>query len=62
MQEMQETWVWLLGLEDPLEEGIVTTPVLLPGESHGQRSLMGYSPWGLKELDTPSNWTHIYLT
>ena len=22
------------------------TPVLLPGESHGQRSLMGYSPWG----------------
>ena len=28
------------------------TPVLLPGESHGQRSLMGCSPWGNKELDT----------
>ena len=28
------------------------TPVLLPGESHGQRSLMGYSPWGHKELDS----------
>ena len=28
------------------------TPVLLPGESHGQRSLVGYSPWGHKELDT----------
>ena len=28
------------------------TPVLLPGESHGQRSLAGYSPWGHKELDT----------
>ena len=28
------------------------TPVLLPGESHGQRSLVGYSPWGLKELET----------
>ena len=28
------------------------TPVLLPGESHGQRSLEGYSPWGHKELDT----------
>ena len=28
------------------------TPVLLPGESHGQRSLMGYSPWGHKESDT----------
>ena len=28
------------------------TPVFLPGESHGQRSLAGYSPWGCKELDT----------
>ena len=28
------------------------TPVLLPGKSHGQRSLVGYSPWGCKELDT----------
>ena len=27
------------------------TPELLPGESHGQRSLAGYSPWGHKELD-----------
>ena len=27
------------------------TPVLLPGESHGQRSLVGYSPWGDKEYD-----------
>ena len=27
------------------------TPVLLPGKSHGQRSLAGYSPWGRKELD-----------
>ena len=29
-----------------------STPVLLPGKSHGQRSLVGYSPWGHKELDT----------
>ena len=28
------------------------TPVLLPGESHGQRSLVGYSPWSRKESDT----------
>ena len=28
------------------------TPVLLPGKSHGQRSLVGYCPWGRKELDT----------
>ena len=27
------------------------TPVFLPGESYGQRSLVGYSPWGRKELD-----------
>ena len=27
------------------------TPVFLPGESHGQRSLAGYSPWGPKESD-----------
>ena len=27
-------------------------PVFLPGESHGQRSLVGYSPWGRKESDT----------
>ena len=31
-------------LEDPLEEE--PTPVFLPGESHGQRSLAGYSLWG----------------
>ena len=28
------------------------TPVFLPGELHGQKSLAGYSPWGRKELDT----------
>ena len=28
------------------------TPVLLPGKSHGQRGLVGYSPWGCEELDT----------
>ena len=31
------------------------TPVLLPGKFHGQRSLMGYSPWGCKELDMPEH-------
>ena len=28
------------------------TPVLLPGKSHGWKSLLGYSPWGRKESDT----------
>ena len=47
---MQETWVRSLGLEDPLEKEWQPTPVLLPGEFHGQRSLEGYSPWDHKEL------------
>ena len=36
------------------------TPVVLPGESHGQRSLAGYSPWGRKESDTTEGLTHIH--
>ena len=45
MQETEEMWVRNLDWEDPLEEGMATpTPVLLPGESHGQRSLTGCSP------------------
>jgi len=27
------------------------TPVFLPGEPHGQRSMVGYSPWGCKKVD-----------
>ena len=50
MQEMQETWVQSLSWDDPLEDEMAT-PVFLPGESHGQRSLAGYSPYGCKELD-----------
>ena len=34
------------------------TPVFLPGESHGQRSLMGYSPRGHKESDTTETTQH----
>ena len=48
---MQETWVRLLGLEEPLEESMQSTPVFLPGEFHGQRNMAGYSPWGCKESD-----------
>ena len=47
----RETWVWSLGWEDPLEKGMQPTPVFLPGEFHGQRSLEGYSSWSCKELD-----------
>ena len=39
-----------------------STPVLLPGESHGQRSLVGYSPWGLNKSDmTERLHFHFYL-
>ena len=53
MQEMPEIWILFLGLEDPLEQERLEqhTPVFLPGKSHGHRSLLGYSPWGHKELD-----------
>ena len=37
---MQETMVRSLGQKDPLEKGMQPTPVLLPGEFHGQRSLV----------------------
>ena len=33
------------------------SPVFLPGESHGQRSLAGYSPWSRRQLDTPEQLT-----
>ena len=48
---MQESWVQSLGWEDHLEEGMQPTPVFLPGKSHEQRSLVGYSSWGHKESD-----------
>ena len=47
---MQETWVQSLGREDPWRREQQPTPVFSSGESHGQRSLAGYSPRGHKEL------------
>ena len=40
-----------LGQEDPLEEGMETHSVFLPGESCGQRSLVGSSPQGCRQSD-----------
>ena len=45
---MQETHVRKI----PWRREWLPTPVFLLGESHGQRSLVGYSAWGHKELDT----------
>ena len=36
------------GWEDPLEEGMATHSSILAWRTHGQRSLAGYSPWGLR--------------
>ena len=44
-------WVQSLGWEDPQRREWQPTPVFLPGESHGQRSLAGYSPGDCKESD-----------
>ena len=59
---MQEMGVRSLGWEDPLQEGKwKPTLVFLPGESHGQRSLVGYSPWGLKEWHTAEATEHTCM-
>ena len=56
IQETQDMQVQSLGREDPLEgQKWQPTLVFLPRESHGQRSLAGYGPWGLKE----SNMTEV---
>ena len=50
-------WVRSLGREDPLEEGMTTHSSILAWRIHGQRSLVGYSPWGCKETDmTEATW------
>ena len=46
---VQETWIRSLGREDPLEKGMASHCSVLPGEFHGQRSLVVYSPWGRKD-------------
>ena len=52
MQEMQEIQVRSLGQEDPWRKAQQPTPVCLPGESHGQRTLWAYSLWGHTGSDT----------
>ena len=42
-----KAWVW----KTPWRRKWQPTPIFLPGESHGQRNLLGYNPWGCKESD-----------
>ena len=57
MQETQEMWVVSWVKKIPWRRTWQRTPVFLPGKSHGQKSLAGYSPWGFKESDTTEH-TH----
>ena len=58
---MQETQVPSLGGEDPLEEEMAThSSQFLPGKSHGQRKLVGYSPWSHTESDMTEQLTHTH--
>ena len=57
---MRETRVQFLGWENPLEKGMATHCSIFAGKSHGQRSLVGYSPWGHKEYNT-TEWLTLSL-
>ena len=57
---MQKTWVWSLGWEDPLEKGVTTTPVFLPREFHGQRSLVSYIVWASLVAQMVKNWLAMW--
>ena len=47
---MQEMWVWSLDQKDPLEKEIANHSSIRAWKSHGQRSLVGYSPSGHKRV------------
>ena len=57
MQQTQATWFsWVEKI--PWRRKWQPTPVFLPGKSHGQKSLEGYSLWSCKELDMTWVCTH----
>ena len=61
---MQEIRVWSSGWKIPWRMKWQTTPAFLPGKSHGQRNLEGYSPWGHKrvghDLPIKQQWQFIW--
>ena len=46
----------------PWRRDRLPTPVFLPGESHGQKSLANYSPWGCKDSDMTERLTHTHIS
>ena len=60
LSAMRKTWVEPWVEKFPWRRKWQPTPIFLPGESHGQRSLEGYSSWGRKQLDTTERLTHTH--
>ena len=56
IQEMFNPWVG----KSPWRRAWQSIPVFLPGEFHGQRSFVGYSPWGCIQSDTTEQLTHTH--
>ena len=59
MQKIWVRWSWVWKI--PWSREWQHTAVFLPGKFHGQRSLVGYSPWGRKESDTTERLTHTHM-
>ena len=54
-------WIQSLGQKIPWRRKWQSTPAVFSGESHGQRSLVGCSPWGCEESDT-TEWLHFHFS
>ena len=61
LPEVQKRWVSSLGGENSLKKEMATHSCILAWESHGQRSLEGYSPWGHKESDTTEKLSNNFM-
>ena len=61
LPSMQEFQVRSLGQEDSLEKGMATHSSILVWWVSGQRSLVGHSPWGHKELDVMGATEHTHI-
>ena len=57
---MQKTQVRSLAWEDPLEEEMAIHSSILAWDIHGQRSLVGYSPWFHRELDMTKHMSTVH--
>ena len=59
---MQETWFDLWVGKISWRREWLPTPVFLPGEFHGQGSLVGFGPWGRTESDTTEQLMHFHIS